>query len=212
MKSAHTFNEVRQLHTKYQDRALAIDEEIEALKREKEELAASCDVVSAIYFNVVSGGRNIDVVHTAMKASWSELDEDYASKEHIAATPISRCVDPALWTLFSMKVREENWLSLPERVAKMMTEAVTHNAFCLERAIDKYERFCEEIWDYCEPETDFDEVVERVTRLGPEGVYRDDDNARVFGRDYLFEARLAARACARVRQARARLVELVGKR
>ena len=121
-------------------------------------------------------------------------------------------VDPALWTLFTMKIREENWLSLFGRVEKMMTEAVTQNAFILERAIDKYEWLCEQIWDYCEPETDFDTVVARVTQIGPAGEYSDDDNTRIFGQDYLFEARLAARACARVRQARARLVELVGKR
>ena len=219
MKSTDTFNEVRLLHIKYQDRVMAIDEEIEALKRKKDEMAASCDVVSAIYFGVISGGRSIDVVHTAMKASWAELDEDetrrlddYITKERLASTPISCCVDPALWTLFAMKIREENWLSLFGRVEKMMIEAVTQNAFILEGAIDKYERLCEQIWDYCEPETDFDTVVARVTQIGPAGEYSDDDNTRVFGQDYLFEARLAARACARVRQARARLVELVGKR
>jgi len=219
MKSTDTFKEIRLLHTKYQDRTMAIDEEIGALKREKDELMAASAVVADIYFNAISSERDIDidVVHQAMKSSWAELDStqklsDYTSQERVAATPISSFVDPALWTLFAMKIREDNWLSLPKRIERMMTETVTKNAFIVERAIDEYEGLCKQVWDYCEPETDFDAVVEKVAQVDSEGEYSDDDDTRVFGQDHLFEARLAARACARVRQARARLVDLVGKR
>ena len=227
MKSADTFKEIRQLHSKYQDRALAIDEEIEALKREKAELDTACDVVYAIYRTAVrkETDADVDVLHSFIKASAAELDHtvttdfrdsrpvpDPEGRERDGRIPVSCCVDSALWTLFAMKIREENGPSVKARVEKMMIEAVTGNAFILEQAIDDYEYVCKLVWESFEPGTDFEAVVGKVMEIGSEGVYKDEEVARVFGQDYTFEARLAARACARVRQARDRLAELVGKR
>jgi hypothetical protein len=227
MKSTGTFSEISQLHTKYQDRALAIDEEIEALKREKSELAVASDVVYAIYRTVVikETDADIDVLHGFIKASAAELDDTRMTEfsdsrpvpapkgyERDGGIPVSRCVDSMLWTLFAMKIREETGPSLKARVEKMMTEHVTKNAFIVERAIDEYEYTCKIVWEMCEPASDFETVVAKAVGIVSEGAYSDEEAHRVFGQDYTFEGRLAVRACARVRQARARLIELVGKR
>ena len=227
MKSTGTFKEISQLHNKYQDRALAIDEEIEALTREKDELAMACDVVYAIYRKAFhhENAADVDVLHGFMKASLAELDHirktnfrnnlplpDPEGRERASATPVSRCVDPALWTLFAMKIREENGPSLEDRVERMMIEHVTGNAFIVERAIDEYEYACKVVWETCESDADFDAVVAKVMEIGPERVHCDEETTSALGQDCRFEARLAAKACARVRQARVRLAELVGKR
>ena len=169
MRSTDTFKEIRLLHTKYQDRSSAIDEKIEALKREKAELAMACDVVYAIYRTAIQheNAADVDVLHGFMKASLAELDHtrktefrnnqplpDPEGSERASATPVSRCVDPALWTLFAMKIREENGPSLKERVERMMTEHVTRNAFIVERAIDEYEYACKIVWETCESAAD----------------------------------------------------------
>ncbi len=174
MKSTGTFSEIRQLHAKYQNRTLAIDEEIEALKREKAEMSMACDVVYAIYRTAFQheNAADVDVLHGFMKASLAELDHirktefrnnlplpDSEGRERASATPVSRCVDPALWTLFAMKIREENGPSLEERIARMMIEHVTRNAFIVERTIDEYEYTCKVVWETCGLEADFDAAV-----------------------------------------------------
>ena len=82
MKSTGTFSEIRQLHAKYQNRTLAIDEEIEALKREKAELSMACDVVYAIYRTAFQheNGADVDVLHGFMKASLAELDHIWKTR------------------------------------------------------------------------------------------------------------------------------------
>ena len=226
MKSAESFKEINLLHAKYQNRMVALDEEIAALKREKEELAASSDVIYALYRTSIPGDNasDVDIEHGFMKASLAELDQsqkiEFRSSKPLpypdagsraSAKPISRCVDSALWTLFAMKLREER-SSLEKRIESMVSEHVARNAFTLERLIDEYEYVCKAIWESCEQKANFKEVVTKVVEDSPEGVYCDEEVTRVTGHDCRYEARLAVRACARVRHARTRLNELVGRR